>query len=248
MDKSQPTFTDGLPNLSAAHFLVPTRESVEAVTPFTHAPRFLILYGSLRERSFSRFLAHEAARLLEAMGGEVRIYDSHGLPLPDDTTADHPKVQELRDLSIWSEGQVWVSPERHGNFTGVMKSQIDWLPLSEGSVRPTQGRTLAVMQVSGGSQSFNAVNGLRVLGRWMRMITIPNQSSVPMAYKEFDEAGRMKPGPLYERVVDVCEELMKFTLLTRERAAYLVDRYSERKERAPDRLKALAADIAFVMR
>ena len=248
VDKPQQPFTDGLPNVSAAHFAVPTRDSVAAATPFTHAPRLLILYGSLRERSFSRFLAYEAARLLEAMGGEVRIYDAHGLPLPDDATADHPKVQELRNLSIWSEGQVWVSPERHGNLTGVMKSQIDWLPLSEGSVRPTQGRTLAVMQVSGGSQSFNAVNSLRVLGRWMRMITIPNQSSVPMAYKEFDDAGRMKPGPLYDRVVDVCEELMKFTLMTRERAEYLVDRYSERKEREPDRLKAVAADIGFVKR
>ncbi|MGU3663851.1 arsenical resistance protein ArsH [Methylobacterium sp. A49B] len=245
MDKPARPFTDDLPNLSTAHFAVPTRERVQAATPFTHPPRFLILYGSLRERSFSRFLAYEAARLLEAMGGEVRIYDAHGLPLPDDTTADHVKVQELRTLSIWSEGQVWVSPERHGNLTGVMKSQIDWLPLSEGSVRPTQGRTLAVMQVSGGSQSFNAVNSLRILGRWMRMITIPNQSSVPMAYKEFDAAGRMKPGPLYERVVDVCEELMKFTLLTRERADYLVDRYSERKEREPDRLSDVAADVGF---
>lgn len=248
MAKPTQPFIDGLPNVSPAHFAVPTRDSVGAPAPFTHAPRFLILYGSLRERSFSRFLAYEAARLLEAMGGEVRIYDAHGLPLPDDSTADHPKVQELRELSIWSEGQVWVSPERHGTLTGVMKSQIDWLPLSEGSVRPTQGRTLAVMQVSGGSQSFNAVNALRILGRWMRMITIPNQSSVPMAYTEFDEAGRMKPGPLYERVVDVCEELMKFTLLTRERADYLVDRYSERKERAPDRLNAVAADIGFVRR
>ena len=248
MDKPSQPFTDGLPNLSAAHFEVPTAERLNPAQPFTHAPRFLILYGSLRERSFSRFLAYEAARLLEAMGGEVRIYDAYGLPLPDEATADHPEVQELRNLSIWSEGQVWVSPERHGNLTGVMKSQIDWLPLSEGSVRPTQGRTLAVMQVSGGSQSFNAVNALRVLGRWMRMITIPNQSSVPMAYREFDEAGRMKPGPLYERVVDVCEELMKFTLLTRERADYLVDRYSERKEREPDRLKAVAADIGFVKR
>ncbi|SFG72429.1 arsenical resistance protein ArsH [Methylobacterium gossipiicola] len=245
MDKPPQPFTDGLPNLSEAHFEVPTAERLHPAQPFTHMPRFLILYGSLRERSFSRFLAYEAARLLEAMGGEVRIYDAHGLPLPDDTTADHPKVRELRELSIWSEGQVWVSPERHGNLTGVMKSQIDWLPLSEGSVRPTQGRTLAVMQVSGGSQSFNAVNALRVLGRWMRMITIPNQSSVPMAYKEFDDAGRMKPGPLYERVVDVCEELMKFTLLTRERADYLVDRYSERREREPNRLKGIAADVGF---
>ena len=237
-----------MPNLSEGHFAVPAPAHLQVSHPFTHAPRFLILYGSLRERSFSRFLAYEAVRLLEAMGGEVRIYDAHGLPLPDDTTADHPKVQELRNLSIWSEGHVWVSPERHGNLTGVMKSQIDWLPLSEGSVRPTQGRTLAVMQVSGGSQSFNAVNSLRLLGRWMRMITIPNQSSVPMAYKEFDDAGRMKPGPLYERVVDVCEELFKFTLLTRERADYLVDRYSERKDRAPERLKAVAADVGFVKR
>lgn len=164
MNKPLQPFADGMPNLSEAHFAVPMSADMQVQTPFTHAPRFLILYGSLRERSFSRFLAYEAARLLEAMGGEVRIYDAHGLPLPDDTTADHPKVQELRDLSIWSEGHVWVSPERHGAMTGVMKSQIDWLPLSEGSVRPTQGRTLAVMQVSGGSQSFNAVNGLRVLG------------------------------------------------------------------------------------
>ena len=245
MDKPVQPFADGIPNLSEAHFEVPTSDHLDQGQRFPHAPRFLVLYGSLRERSFSRFLAYEAARLLEAMGGEVRIYDAHGLPLPDDTTADHPKVQELRDLSIWSEGHVWVSPERHGNMTGVMKSQIDWLPLSEGSVRPTQGRTLAVMQVSGGSQSFNAVNSLRVLGRWMRMITIPNQSSVPMAYKEFDDTGRMKPGPLYDRVVDVCEELFKFTLLTRERAGYLVGRYSERKEREPDRLKAVAADIGF---
>ena len=248
MDKPQQPFVDGMPNLSEGHFEIPTTGTLQGAAPFTHAPRFLVLYGSLRERSFSRFLAYEAARLLEAMGGEVRIYDAHGLPLPDDGTADHPKVQELRDLSIWSEGHVWVSPERHGNMTGVIKSQIDWLPLSEGSVRPTQGRTLAVMQVSGGSQSFNAVNNLRILGRWMRMITIPNQSSVPMAYKEFDEAGRMKPGPLYDRVVDVCEELVKFTLLTRERSGYLVDRYSERKEREPERLKDVAVDIGFVKR
>jgi arsenic resistance protein ArsH len=241
-------FTDGLPSLSAAHFAVPTVAALAPPRAFAHAPRFLVLYGSLRARSFSRFLAEEAARLLEAMGGEVRLYDAHGLPLPDDAPADHPKVRELRALSLWSEGQVWVSPERHGTLTGVMKSQIDWLPLSEGSVRPTQGRTLAVMQVSGGSQSFNAVNALRILGRWMRMITIPNQSSVPMAYQEFDAAGRMKPGPLYDRVVDVCEELFRFTLLTRERADLLVDRYSERKASDPDRLKAVAADIGFVAR
>jgi len=198
----------------------------------THKPRILLLYGSLRERSFSRFLTQEAARLLEALGAECRIFDPTALPLPDGAPADHPKVAELRELSTWSEGQVWCSPERHGAVTGIMKAQIDWIPLSIGAVRPTQGKTLAVMQVSGGSQSFNAVNQLRVLGRWMRMITIPNQSSVAKAYEQFDDDGRMKPSPYYERVVDVMEELIKFTLLTRDCSGYLTDRYSERKEEA----------------
>ncbi len=202
---------------------------LNVTTPFTHPPRILLLYGSLRERSFSRLLTQEAARILEQLGCETRIFDPRDLPLPDATGPDHPKVQELRALSQWSEGQVWCSPERHGAISGIMKAQIDWIPLEIGSVRPTQGRTLAVMQVSGGSQSFNAVNTLRLLGRWMRMITIPNQSSVAMAYKEFDEHDRMKPSAYYDRVVDVMEELVKFTLLTRDRADYLVDRYSERK-------------------
>jgi arsenical resistance protein ArsH len=197
-----------------------------------HPARILLLYGSLRERSYSRFLTQEAARLLESLGAETRIYDPRGLPLPDSVPADHPKVQELREASLWSEGQVWCSPERHGAISGIMKSQIDWIPLTMGSVRPTQGRTLAVMQVSGGSQSFNAVNTLRLLGRWMRMITIPNQSSVAKAFQEFDVAGRMKPSAYYDRVVDVMEELVKFTLLTRDAAGYLTDRYSERKESA----------------
>ncbi|MDP9876566.1 arsenic resistance protein ArsH [Variovorax boronicumulans] len=197
-----------------------------------HAPRILLLYGSVRERSYSRLLTEEAARLLRAFGAETRIFDPRGLPLPDAEPEDHPKVQELRDLAQWAEGMVWTSPERHGAMTGIMKAQIDWIPLAVGSVRPTQGKTLAVMEVSGGSQSFNAVNQLRVLGRWMRMITIPNQSSVAKAFLEFDEAGRMKPSPYYERVVDVMEELVKFTLLTRDCAAYLVDRYSERRESA----------------
>lgn len=189
-----------------------------------------MLYGSLRSRSYSRFLTFEAARILRALGAEVQIFNPSGLPLPDDAPAEHPKVQELRELSSWSEGQVWCSPERHGAMTGIMKAQIDWIPLSLGAVRPTQGKTLAVMQVSGGSQSYNAVNQMRVLGRWMRMITIPNQSSVAKAFEEFDEEGRMRPSPYYDRVVDVMEELVKFTLLTREISPYLTSRYSERKE------------------
>ncbi|MCC5956946.1 MAG: arsenical resistance protein ArsH [Natronohydrobacter sp.] len=200
----------------------------------THAPRILILYGSLRERSFSRLAAEEAGRILSRLGAEVRIFNPSGLPLVDQPGADMGKVQELWDLAQWCEGMVWSSPERHGAMTGLMKTQIDWIPLSVGAVRPTQGKTLAVMQVSGGSQSFNAVNQMRILGRWMRMITIPNQSSVPKAFLEFDEAGRMKPSALYDRIVDVMEELVKFTLLTRDRAGYLVDRYSERKESAAE--------------
>jgi arsenic resistance protein ArsH len=190
------------------------------------------LYGSLRERSFSRLLTEEAARLLRAMGGEVRIFNPSGLPLPDDAPETHPKVIELRELTQWAEGMVWCSPERHGAMTGIMKAQIDWIPLTIGAIRPTQGKTLAIMQVCGGSQSFNAVNQMRVLGRWMRMFTIPNQSSVAKAFLEFDDNGRMKPSPYYGRVVDVMEELFKFTLLTRDVAPYLVDRYSERKESA----------------
>ncbi|MBJ2154038.1 arsenical resistance protein ArsH [Paracoccus sp. IB05] len=220
-----------LPNLTDA-VRIPLAGDLCAPSRSAHPPRILLLYGSLRARSYSRFLTQEAERLLQYFGCETRIFDPKGLPLPDETGADHPKVQELRDLCLWSEGQVWISPERHGAMTGVMKSQIDWIPLSMGAIRPTQGRTLAVMQVSGGSQSFNALNQMRILGRWMRMLTIPNQSSVAKAYDEFDEAGRMRQSPYYDRVVDVMEELVKFTLLTRDISARLTDRYSERKEAA----------------
>lgn len=198
----------------------------------THKPKILLLYGSLREVSYSRLVVEESQRLLTMMGAETRIFNPSGLPLPDDAEADHPKVQELRELVIWSEGQVWCSPERHGAMTGIMKTQIDWIPLSLGGVRPTQGKTLAVMQVCGGSQSFNAVNQMRILGRWMRMLTIPNQSSVAKAFMEFDDHHRMKMSPYYNRIVDVLEELMKFTLLTRDQNDFLLDRYSERVESA----------------
>lgn len=221
-----------LPNVEPALFRVPAVDALLPAQHPSHPPRILLLYGSARERSYSRLLTEEAARLLHAMGAEPRIFDPRGLPLPDDAPESHPKVRELRELAQWAEGMVWTSPERHGAMTGIMKAQIDWIPLSVGAVRPTQGKTLAVMEVSGGSQSFNAVNQMRVLGRWMRMITIPNQSSVAKAFLEFDEHGRMKPSSFYDRVVDVMEELVKFTLLTRGAAACLVDRYSERKESA----------------
>jgi arsenic resistance protein ArsH len=202
--------------------------------PAEHAPRILLLYGSLRKRSFSRLVVEEAARLLTHMGADVKIFNPEGLPQTDTDDGSHPKVQELRDLMMWSEGQVWCSPERHGSMTSLFKSQIDWVPLNLGGVRPTQGKTLAVMQVCGGSQSFNTVNQLRVLGRWMRMVTIPNQSSVPKAFLEFDDNDRMKPSPYYNRIVDVMEELMKFTLLLRTNKDYFVDRYSERVESAEE--------------
>lgn len=221
------------PALHRDLLLLPDPARLEPVARATHKPRVLLLYGSLRERSYSRFATEEAARLLDLMGAETRIYDPRDLPVANSVPVDHPKVQELRAFSLWSEAQVWCSPEVHGAVTGVMKNQIDWIPLAEGAVRPTQGRVLAVMQVSGGSQSFNAVNTLRLLGRWMRMVVIPNQSSVARAYEQFDEAGRMLPSAYYDRVVDVMEELLRFTLLLRDRSAYLVDRYSERKAAAP---------------
>ncbi|AVJ23599.1 MULTISPECIES: arsenical resistance protein ArsH [Pseudomonas] len=225
---------DTLPNVHADLIDIPSLEQLSPRTPSLHKPRILLLYGSTRERSFSRLVTQEAARLLNEFGAETKIFDPSGLPLPDDAPDTHPKVSELRELMQWSEGQVWCSPERHGSMSAVFKAQIDWVPLAIGAVRPTQGKTLAVMQVCGGSQSFNVVNQLRVLGRWMRMFTIPNQSSVAKAFTEFDEAGRMKPSSYYDRLVDVMEELMKFTLLLRDRQDYLVDRYSERKESAQE--------------
>jgi arsenic resistance protein ArsH len=227
-------FSEQLPNLDGSCFKFPEQALLSPKQVSTHPPRILMLYGSLRERSYSKLLTQESARLLEAMGAEVKVFDPLGLPQPDAAPDTHPKVKELRDLANWSEGMVWCSPERHGAMTGIMKSQIDWIPLSIGAVRPTQGKTLAVMEVSGGSQSFNAVNQMRILGRWMRMLTIPNQSSVAKAFLEFEEDGRMKPSAYYDRVVDVMEELVKFTLLTRDVSPYLVDRYSERKESAEE--------------
>ena len=225
---------EDLPNISADALNIPTLEQLQPAQQSAHKPRILLLYGSTRQRSFSRLVVQEAARLLETFGAETRIFNPSGLPLPDDVEDTHPKVAELRELMQWSEGQVWCSPERHGAMSAVFKAQIDWVPLSMGAVRPTQGKTLAVMQVCGGSQSFNVVNQLRALGRWMRMFTVPNQSSVPKAFTEFADNDRMQPSPYYDRIVDVMEELVKFTLLLRDRQDYLVDRYSERKESAEE--------------
>jgi arsenic resistance protein ArsH len=232
MDDFEMENADGFPALDMSLVDKPNLDKLDLRDCDHPKPRILLLYGSTRERSFSRLLTQEAARLLQHMGADTVIFDPSGLPLPDDAPVDHPKVKELRELVLWSDGQVWCSPERHGAISAVFKAQIDWIPLTIGAVRPTQGKTLAVMQISGGSQSFNAVNQMRVLGRWMRMLTIPNQSSVPKAYLEFDDSDRMKPSPFYDRVVDVMEELVKFTLLIRGRGDYLVDRYSERKESA----------------
>lgn len=237
------TTLPNLPNVQSGMLDTPTLDKLDPVGDMTHPPRILLLYGSLRERSFSRFLTEEAARILEHFGAEVRIFDPTQLPMAGSVPETHPKVVELRAQSLWSEGQVWCSPERHGAITAVLKNQIDWIPLEQGALRPSQGRTLAVMQVCGGSQSFNVVNTLRLLGRWMRMFTIPNQSSVPMAYKEFDDAGRMRPSGYYDRVVDVMEELFKFTLLMRGRTDYLTDRYSERNERQVKLISSVIAKI-----
>jgi arsenic resistance protein ArsH len=234
---------ENLPNIRPELLAMPTEAKLAPVGDMTHPPRILLLYGSLRERSFSRFLTYEAARILEQFGADVKVFDPMELPMVGSVPETHPKVVELRELCLWSEGHVWCSPERHGAITAVMKNQIDWIPLEQGPVRPSQGRTLAVMQVCGGSQSFNVVNTLRLLGRWMRMVTIPNQSSVPMAYKEFDDDGRMRPSAYYDRVVDVMEELFKFTLLMRGRTEYLTDRYSERNERA---LKAIDRQLGKI--
>ncbi|TDR05578.1 arsenical resistance protein ArsH [Marinomonas communis] len=222
---------NAIPNLQTDKLDIPSLQKCQPKIS-EHPPRILLLYGSLRERSFSRLVIEESARLLQSMGAEVRIFNPEGLPQTDMADDQHPKVQELRSLMIWSEGQVWCSPERHGSMSSIFKSQIDWIPLNVGGVRPTQGKTLAVMQVCGGSQSFNVVNQLRILGRWMRMVTIPNQSSVAKAFLEFDDNNRMKPSPYYNRIVDVMEELMKFTLLLRGSKDYFVDRYSERVESA----------------
>jgi arsenical resistance protein ArsH len=213
------------------------------MTQFDHPPKILFLYGSLRERSYSRLLAEEAARIIQEFGADVKFFNPRELPMYGSVPDTHLKVQELRELSLWSEGQVWSSPELHGQISGIMKNQIDWIPLTLGAVRPTQGRTLAVMQVSGGSQSFNAVNTLRILGRWMRMFTIPNQSSVAKAYQEFHEDGRMKDSPYRDRVIDVMEELYKFTLLLREQVDYLTDRYSERKEATAKQVAEVANKV-----
>lgn len=222
-----------LPNLDLDLIEQPGFEQVQAKA-LLHPPRILLLYGSNRERSYSRLAVMEAGRILEHFGADVKIFHPKGLPLPEDGDASHPKVQELHELLAWAEGMVWCSPERHGAMSSILKAQIDWIPLAAGAIRATQGKTLALMQVSGGSQSFNAVNQMRILGRWMRMITIPNQSSIPKAFLEFDEAGRMQPSSLYDRIVDVMEELYKFTLLTRGQASYLINRYSERKESAAE--------------
>lgn len=228
-------------NPSIKHTLTHSLSRLHAKESFEHAPRILMLYGSLRSGSFSKKLVDEAKEILESLGADVRIYNPDGLPVFDNVQTNHPKVQELRELAQWSEGMVWCSPELHGNFTSVFKNQIDWIPLSDGAVRPTQGKVLALMQITGGSQSFNVVNNMRILGRWMRMFTIPNQSSVPKAYSEFDANGTMKNSPLKDRVIDVMDELFKMTLILRENKEWLTERHSEKKSFDSEKLKKAIA-------
>ena len=236
---------DQLPNIDFDRLKPVDSTQYIAGNDDAHPPKILILYGSLRNRSFSKLVSEECAYLLRYLGAETKTFNPQNLPLPNSVESDHPEVQKLRELAKWSEGMVWVSPELHGSMSGIFKSQIDWIPLSEGAVRPTQGKTLAVMQVNGGSQSFNVVNQLRVLGRWMRMITIPNQSSIPKTFSEFDENNRMKPSPFYNRIVDVMEELVKFTYMTRNRSNELVDRYSEKIESAEALIKRVNTTSAL---
>lgn len=178
-------------------------------------------------------LSFEVARLLHYLGCDVRVYDPRGLPLRDDpsiSTSTHPKVNELLDCIAWSQAQFWCSPEQHGNMTGIMKTMIDHIPLSSQAIRPTQGKVLAIAQVSGGSQSFNALNSMRILGRWMRMFTIPNQASLPKAYTQFTAEGRLTNSSNRSRLVDVVEELVKISCILQDHQAILGDRFSERKE------------------
>ncbi|KAL3480951.1 flavoprotein-like protein [Aspergillus californicus] len=213
--------------------------------------KVLVLYGSLRRRSYSKLVAFEASRILFRLGCDVRVFDPTGLPMKNDTDHTHAKVQELRELSIWSDGHLWVSPEQHGNLTAVFKNQIDWIPLSTGSIRPTQGRTLAIAQVCGGSQSFNAVNSLRILGRWMRMFTIPNQSSIPRAYTQFPEEGqqgdqRLMPSGNRDRLVDCMEEFVRYTIVMRPFREMFGDRFSEREERRVKEAKQFPSQAPVV--
>lgn len=195
-----------------------------------HKPRVLVLYGTLRVKGFSKLLAYECGRIADLLDLDVRLFNPDGLPVRDPELSEHPKVVELRSLVEWSEGHVWVASELHGGLCSVFKNQIDWIPLNSGSIRPTQGKCAVVLQVCGGSQSFNVVNSLRLLARWMRMSCVVNQSSVPMAWKQFDDDGRMKEGSLRDRVVDVMEEFCKSLRINRDYSEILTDRYSERKE------------------
>lgn len=230
-----------LPN----HNPLKTVQHLNANPLLDHAPKVLVLFGSLRQDSQSRKLALEVETILSQFGADVKVFEPEGLPIFDGDSESHPKVQELRELSVWSEGQVWISPEIHGNFSGVFKNQIDWLPLKQSAVRATQGKTLAVMQLSGGSQSFNAVNNLRVLGRWMRMFAIPNQSSIAKAWQEFDSHGKLKDSPYRDRVIDVLEELFKITLLMRSQSSYLTERFSEQKSEQKSEMDNQALEQAL---
>jgi len=220
-----------LPKISPSCLMPIVTDSLKGADDGDHKPRILVLYGSLRSVSYARKSAEQGARILRTRGCDVRMFDPLGLTfLGIDGVEPHLEVLELCDLAVWSEDMVCSSPERHGAMLGIMTLQIDWLSLDMGGVRPTQGKTLALMQVFDGSQSCKAVIQMRILGRRMRMVTIPNQSSIPKAFLEGDSDGRLPDAALYHWIVDVMEQLVTFTWPVRGRFAYLVDRYSERVE------------------
>jgi arsenic resistance protein ArsH len=222
-------YNDMAPALRRVLFQMPDPSRYKPLRRNQYAPRILLLSGSLDERSCSWQVIDEVSRLLTRFGAEARVFNPRNLPPVSSTNVDHPKVQELRALSFWSEGQVWCGPAMQGAMTSVFKNQIDWLPLEHNIECPTQSRTVAVMQVTSGLQRFGATTILQLFGRWIYWLTKPGQSNMPTTCNQFDSGCLVLRGSLYDRLVSITEELVRFTLLLRDHTRYVLDQYSERK-------------------